>query len=204
MAHEDWEQIEREISEAEYMRYAAGGFARAANAARANNATFLTRTAGRALIENLLSMSHGPVLGRGSGNRGQAQPPIHFVQVMVTAPEVVIDSVQRVMAKVLFPIITVQPTPCIAWLHVVGVLGIFAVVPTHFTVVQPDAVVSLIFEGENVESTAAQVSSSTAQVAVVAGPVVCAMANGDNIKSHNAQTIRRIEKMGKVLMSGPA
>jgi hypothetical protein len=123
---------------------------------------------------------------------------------MITAPEVVIDSVQRVMAKVLLPSMTVQPTPCVTLLHVVGVLGMFVVVPTHFTVIQPDAVVSLIFEGENVESTDAQVSSNTAQVAVVAGPVVCAMANGDRIKTHNAQMISRIEKMGKVLMSGPA
>jgi len=43
MAHEDWEQIEREISEAEYMRYAAGGFARAASAARAIDGTFLRK-----------------------------------------------------------------------------------------------------------------------------------------------------------------
>jgi len=77
----------------------------------------------------------------------------------------------------------------------------FAVVPTHFTVIQPDSVVSLIFEGENVESTDAQVSSNAAQVAVVAGPVVCAIASGDSIKTHNAQMIRRIEKMGKVFMS---
>lgn len=34
MAHADWEQIEREIAEAEYIRYAAGGFARAASAQR--------------------------------------------------------------------------------------------------------------------------------------------------------------------------
>jgi hypothetical protein len=40
MAHEDLEQIEREISDAEYMRYAAGGFARAATAARASDGTF--------------------------------------------------------------------------------------------------------------------------------------------------------------------
>jgi hypothetical protein len=41
MAHQDWEQIERDISEAEYMRHAAGGFARAANAVRATDGTFL-------------------------------------------------------------------------------------------------------------------------------------------------------------------
>jgi hypothetical protein len=79
----------------------------------------------------------------------------------------------------------------------------FAVVPTHFTVIQPDALVSLTFEGENVESTDAQVLSNTAQVAVVAGPVVCAIASGDSIKTHNAQMIRRIEKIGKVLISVP-
>jgi hypothetical protein len=122
---------------------------------------------------------------------------------MVTEPEVVIDSVQRMMVKVLLPLITVQPTPCMAWLlHVVGVLGTLAVVPTHFTVIQPDALVSLISSGENVESIDAQVSSSTAQVAVVAGPVVCAMANGDSIKNHSAQMAKRIDKMGKVLMLG--
>ena len=41
MAHEDWEQIEREISEAEYMRHAAGSFARAATAVHANDDTSL-------------------------------------------------------------------------------------------------------------------------------------------------------------------
>lgn len=41
MAHADWEQIEREISDAEYMRYAAGGFARATTATRAVDGTFL-------------------------------------------------------------------------------------------------------------------------------------------------------------------
>lgn len=40
MAHSDWEQIEREISEAEYMRNAAGGFARAAKATRLSDGTF--------------------------------------------------------------------------------------------------------------------------------------------------------------------
>ncbi len=43
MEHEDWEQLEREISEAEYLRYAAGGFARAATALRAPNGSFLRR-----------------------------------------------------------------------------------------------------------------------------------------------------------------
>jgi hypothetical protein len=43
MAHEDWEQIEREIADAEYMRYAAGGFARSASARRATDGTFLPR-----------------------------------------------------------------------------------------------------------------------------------------------------------------
>ena len=33
MAHSDWEQIEREVAEAEYMRYAAGGFARGKSSA---------------------------------------------------------------------------------------------------------------------------------------------------------------------------
>jgi hypothetical protein len=41
MGHADWEQIEREVSETEYMRYAAGGFARAEAAKRASNGTFL-------------------------------------------------------------------------------------------------------------------------------------------------------------------
>jgi len=41
MAHFDWEQIEREVAEGEYMRYAAGGFARAANAKRGSDGTFL-------------------------------------------------------------------------------------------------------------------------------------------------------------------
>src|SRR5271163_132215 len=40
MSHEDWEQIEREVASAEYMRYAAGGFARAATAIRATDGTF--------------------------------------------------------------------------------------------------------------------------------------------------------------------
>jgi len=40
MAHEDCEQIEREVAEAEYMRYAAGGFARVATAMRAADGTF--------------------------------------------------------------------------------------------------------------------------------------------------------------------
>jgi hypothetical protein len=41
MAHEDWEQIERDVAEAEYMRYAAGGRARASRARRAADGTFL-------------------------------------------------------------------------------------------------------------------------------------------------------------------
>jgi hypothetical protein len=41
MAHEDSEQIGREIAEQEYMRYATGGFARAASASRASDGTFL-------------------------------------------------------------------------------------------------------------------------------------------------------------------
>jgi len=45
MAHSDWEQIEREVASAEYMRYAAGGFARAAVAKRAANGTFLCESA---------------------------------------------------------------------------------------------------------------------------------------------------------------
>jgi hypothetical protein len=41
MAHEQWEQIEREISEAAYARHAAGGFARAATAKRDADGIFL-------------------------------------------------------------------------------------------------------------------------------------------------------------------
>ncbi len=41
MAHADWEQIERDIAEAEYMRYAAGGYARAATGKRASDGTFV-------------------------------------------------------------------------------------------------------------------------------------------------------------------
>jgi hypothetical protein len=41
MAHSDGEQIEREVAEAEYMRCTAGGFARAAEAVRAADGTFL-------------------------------------------------------------------------------------------------------------------------------------------------------------------
>src|SRR5262249_15906123 len=41
MAHTDWEDIEREAADAVYMRHAAGGFARAARAARAVDGTFL-------------------------------------------------------------------------------------------------------------------------------------------------------------------
>lgn len=44
MAHADWEQIEREVSEAEYMRYAAGGFARAHTARRFVDGTSHRRT----------------------------------------------------------------------------------------------------------------------------------------------------------------
>jgi len=40
MEHKEWEEIEREISDTEYRRYAAGGFARAARAA---DGTFLSR-----------------------------------------------------------------------------------------------------------------------------------------------------------------
>lgn len=40
MAHSDWEQIEREVAEAAYMRRAAGGFARAASAMRSLDGTF--------------------------------------------------------------------------------------------------------------------------------------------------------------------
>jgi len=43
MAHEDWEQIEREVADAEYMRHAAGGFARAATAGRSADGTFIPR-----------------------------------------------------------------------------------------------------------------------------------------------------------------
>jgi hypothetical protein len=39
MAREDWEQIDREITDAEYMRHAAGGFARAASGLRAADGT---------------------------------------------------------------------------------------------------------------------------------------------------------------------
>lgn len=41
MAHSDWEQIKREASEAAYMRYAAGGFARARSAHRLTDGTFV-------------------------------------------------------------------------------------------------------------------------------------------------------------------
>lgn len=44
MAHADWEQIEREVAEAEYMRYAAGGFARVLTAQRGEDGTFLSGT----------------------------------------------------------------------------------------------------------------------------------------------------------------
>ena len=40
MAHADWEQIERKVAEAAYMRFAAGGFARATGAARFADGTF--------------------------------------------------------------------------------------------------------------------------------------------------------------------
>jgi len=46
MAHADWEQIEREISEAEYLRHAAGGFARAAGASRFSDGTFAPHSIG--------------------------------------------------------------------------------------------------------------------------------------------------------------
>lgn len=44
MSHEDCEQIEREVTEAGYMRCAAGGFARAATAARAVDGAFLSNS----------------------------------------------------------------------------------------------------------------------------------------------------------------
>lgn len=40
MSHDDCQQIEREVGEAEYMRYAAGGFARASTASRFPDGTF--------------------------------------------------------------------------------------------------------------------------------------------------------------------
>jgi hypothetical protein len=40
MAHSDWEQIEREVAEVEYMRHAAGGFARASSTCRFSDGTF--------------------------------------------------------------------------------------------------------------------------------------------------------------------
>lgn len=40
MTHGDWEQIEREVAEAQYMRHAAGGFARAQTARRFADGTF--------------------------------------------------------------------------------------------------------------------------------------------------------------------
>ena len=83
---------------------------------------------------------------------GTAQPPTHFVQVMVTAPEGVIDSVQRVSAMVVFPSVTVQPPPCAAWLQVFEILGIFVVVPSHVTVIRPDNIDSEIEEGTKAES----------------------------------------------------
>jgi hypothetical protein len=43
MAHGDWEQIDRGVASAEYMRFAADGFARAATAIRAVDGTFLQK-----------------------------------------------------------------------------------------------------------------------------------------------------------------
>jgi hypothetical protein len=43
MAHADWEQTEREVAETDYKRHAAGGFARAATAARASDGTYLPK-----------------------------------------------------------------------------------------------------------------------------------------------------------------
>ena len=40
MSHDDWEDIERRIDEARYMRHASGGFARAASAERFADGTF--------------------------------------------------------------------------------------------------------------------------------------------------------------------
>jgi hypothetical protein len=40
MTHSDWEQIQREVASAEYLRYAAGGFARAEVAARDERGRF--------------------------------------------------------------------------------------------------------------------------------------------------------------------
>jgi hypothetical protein len=40
MTHINWEQIERQVAEAQYMRNAAGGFARAATAIRATDGKF--------------------------------------------------------------------------------------------------------------------------------------------------------------------
>lgn len=44
MAHQEREQMDDEIARAEYMRYAAGGLARAATAVRASDGTFLPRS----------------------------------------------------------------------------------------------------------------------------------------------------------------
>ncbi|MGH9343212.1 MAG: hypothetical protein ACRD3Y_03590 [Bryobacteraceae bacterium] len=43
MAHEDWENIEREVQYSLYMRHAAGGYARAESAARYADGTFAPR-----------------------------------------------------------------------------------------------------------------------------------------------------------------
>jgi hypothetical protein len=43
MTHSDWEQVAREVAGAEYMRYAAGGFARAQSARRYEDGTFAPR-----------------------------------------------------------------------------------------------------------------------------------------------------------------
>jgi hypothetical protein len=44
MSHGDWQSIEWKVAEDEYMRYAAGGFARAGGARRAADGTFLPRS----------------------------------------------------------------------------------------------------------------------------------------------------------------
>jgi hypothetical protein len=46
MGHSDWEQIEREAEAADYMRHAAGSFARAGTAVRAPDGTFLPLSGG--------------------------------------------------------------------------------------------------------------------------------------------------------------
>lgn len=55
MSHREWEEVERQVAGEEYMRYAAGGFARARMARRAPDGTYLPRER-----EPDLPDGHGP------------------------------------------------------------------------------------------------------------------------------------------------